>query len=83
MAQGVRRLASSALGAAVTGVAGPTPDSAPGAAGPKPVGLVFIAVADESGCVVKERQFLGERDRIRLQAAQMALDLIRRKLLGG
>lgn len=40
-------------------------------------------LADESGCEVKERQFAGERDRIRWQASQRALDLIRRRLLAG
>lgn len=82
MAQAARRIAGCTLGVSVTGVAGPTPDSGAGAAGPKPVGLVFIATADQNGCEVKERQFLGERDRIRIQASQMALDLIRRKFLG-
>lgn len=82
MAEGARRAAGSTLGVAVTGVAGPTPDTGGGAAGPKPTGLVYIAVAEESGCDVKERRFIGERDRIRWQASQTALDLIRRKLLG-
>jgi len=80
MAEGARRLAASSLAAAITGVAGPTPDSSPGPASRKPVGLVFVAIADSGGCVVKERQFLGERERIRAQAAQLALDLIRRRL---
>ncbi|MBI3667884.1 MAG: competence/damage-inducible protein A [Acidobacteria bacterium] len=80
MAQAARRAAGSTIGVAVTGVAGPTLDTGAGAGGPKPTGLVYIAVADKEGCEVKERQFLGERERIRLQATQMALDLIRRRL---
>ena len=76
MAEGVRRLASSTLGVAVTGVAGPTPDDRG-----RPIGLVFLALADGQQCTVKERQFLGERDRVRLQATQAALDLIRRRFL--
>ncbi|HYM10347.1 MAG TPA: competence/damage-inducible protein A [Bryobacterales bacterium] len=81
MAQGARRAAGSTLAVAITGVAGPTPDSGGGQAGPKPVGLVYLALADAGGCSVKERQFVGERDRIRWQASQLALDLIRRKFL--
>lgn len=76
MAVGVRRAASSTLGLAVTGVAGPASDS-----GASPVGLVFFALAGQDDCLVKQRQFLGERERVRQQATQMALDLVRRKLL--
>ena len=83
MAQGARAKAGSTLALAVTGVAGPTPDTGGGQNGPKPVGLVYVALADEHGCEVKERRFVGERERVRLQASQMALDLIRRKLLAG
>ncbi len=81
MAEGVRRLAAANMGLAVTGVAGPAADPGGTQAPPRPVGLVFLAMADGLQCVVKERQFLGERDRIRLQATQAALDLIRRKFL--
>ncbi|MBI3693520.1 MAG: competence/damage-inducible protein A [Acidobacteria bacterium] len=78
MAQRAREAACSTLGVSVTGVAGPAPD--PGSS--HPVGLVYIAVADQQSCEVKERRFVGERDRVRLQASQLALDLIRRKLVG-
>jgi nicotinamide-nucleotide amidase len=81
MAQGARQVAASTLAVAITGVAGPTPDTGGGQAGPKPVGLVYLALADAAGCSVKERRFVGERDRIRWQASQLALDLIRRKFL--
>jgi len=80
MAEAARSAAETTLGVSVTGVAGPTPDAGPGAAGPKPAGLVYIAVADAAGCQVQERKFLGERERVRWQASQVALDLIRRKL---
>jgi nicotinamide-nucleotide amidase len=81
MAQGARARACSSLGLSVTGVAGPTADAGGGESGPKPVGLVYIGLADEAGCEVKERQFLGDRDRIRAQASQMALDMVRRRFL--
>ncbi len=75
MAEGARLEAGSTFALAITGVAGPESD------GNKPVGLVYIALADERGSEVKERQFLGERDRVRTQAAQAALDLLRRRMM--
>jgi nicotinamide-nucleotide amidase len=67
-----------AVGLSVTGVAGPGPDL-----DANPEGLVFVGVADDGETVVKKRQFGGgSRDRIRQLAAQFALDLLRRRLLG-
>jgi len=61
----------------VTGVAGP------GDAGEAaPVGTVYVGLADANGCRVAHRQFLGDRDRIRQFTTQMALDLLRRRILG-
>lgn len=74
MAEGARLEAGSTFAIAITGVAGPDPDDG------KPAGLVYIALADEHGCDVKERRFIGERERVRSQAAQTALDLLRRRL---
>lgn len=76
LAKEVRRRTRSALGLAVTGIAGPeggTPD--------KPVGTVFLALADAHRVKSERHRFLGDRERIRWQAAQAALDLVRRKLL--
>jgi nicotinamide-nucleotide amidase len=70
--------AGPAMGLSVTGVAGPEPD-----ADGNPDGLVFLGVSDGAGTVVKKRQFGGRaRDRNRQLAAQFALDLLRRRLLG-
>ncbi len=67
-----------AIGVSVTGVAGPG-----GGTEATPVGTVFIGVADGGETLVKKRQFGGgQRDRNRLLAAQTALDLLRRRLLG-
>lgn len=77
MAVGVRRITGAHYGVALTGVAGPgggTPE--------KPVGLVFVAVADERGAEVKELRLGGGRETIRLGACFMALDLLRRRLTG-
>jgi len=76
MAEGVRKLASSSLGLAITGIAGPggaTPD--------KPLGLTFIALATAESTQVKEFRYGQDRCRVRLRASYSALDLIRRHLL--
>ena len=76
MAEGIRRRSKATLGVAITGVAGPT-----GGTEEKPVGLVYHALASESGTDVVERKFPGDRKRIRWFAAQQALDMVRRKLI--
>jgi nicotinamide-nucleotide amidase len=73
MAQGARKRAHTHLGLAITGIAGPT-----GATATKPVGLVHIAVASERRVDHCELHLSGNRDRIRRQSAQQALDLLRR-----
>ena len=45
------------------------------------MGLVFHSVASNSGTEVAERQFPGDRKLIRRFATQMALDMVRRKLM--
>jgi len=64
------------IGVSITGVAGPTL-----AGETEPVGTVFIAIASGDVCQVRRLQFGGERGRIRMMAAQSALDLLRRFLL--
>jgi nicotinamide-nucleotide amidase len=73
MAEGIRRRTGSTLGLGVTGIAGPGGGSAD-----KPVGLVHIAIADEKGPREHAFRFPGDRDRIRRQASQAALDMVRR-----
>jgi len=75
MAEGVRARAGSSMGLGITGIAGPT-----GGTSEKPVGLVFIALADERGTQVREFHFPGTRDRVRLWATQMALEMVRRRI---
>jgi len=74
--EGIRERCKASMGAGITGIAGPG-----GGTEQKPVGLVFIAIADDNGTEVIERRFPGDRDRIRLYATQLALDTIRRKLM--
>src|SRR5208282_5070912 len=76
MAEGIRKRCVSSYGVGITGVAGPT-----GGTEQKPVGLVYIALAGEEGTQVVERNFPGDRKRIRQFATQQALEMIRRALL--
>ena len=76
LAENFREICNSSIGVGITGVAGPT-----GGTEDKPVGLVYIAVADELGTDVVERRFPGDRQRIRWWSSQMALDMVRKKLI--
>ena len=76
LAEGIRYRCESTLGVGITGVAGPGGGSAE-----KPVGLVFHAVASDSGTEVVQRSFPGDRKRIRRFASTMALDMVRRSLM--
>jgi nicotinamide-nucleotide amidase len=76
MAEGIRKRCLSSYGVGITGVAGPS-----GGSERKPVGLVYIALAGEEGTQVVERNFPGDRQRIRQFATLQALEMIRRALL--
>ncbi len=76
MAEGVRRLTDADFGLAVTGIAGPT-----GGTPEKPVGLVFIALADDAHTEHKRLLLPGDRQLIRWRASQATLDLLRRRLI--
>jgi nicotinamide-nucleotide amidase len=76
MAEGIRKRCKATFGIGITGVAGPT-----GGTEQKPVGLVYHALASERETQVEERKFPGDRKRVRWFASQMALDMVRRKLM--
>jgi len=76
LAEGIRYRCESTLGVGITGVAGPN-----GGTPEKPVGLVFHAVASDTGTEVIQRTFPGDRKRIRRFASTMALDMVRKKLM--
>ncbi len=78
LAEGIRRRSGAALGVAITGIAGPG-----GGSPEKPVGTVHIGLADSSTTRERRFQFPGDRERIRYQATQMALDMVRRYFLFG
>ncbi len=77
MAIGARRIAKSAVGLSVTGIAGPD-----GGTDAKPVGTFFVGLAVRD-TVLSRRYFLpGERGWVKKLAAMQSLDLLRRYFLG-
>jgi len=75
MAEGIRRGTGADIGVGITGIAGPS-----GGSPEKPVGLVFISLADDRGTQVWEFRFPGDRERVRHWASQAALEIIRRRV---
>ncbi len=76
MAEGVRRRADTDFGVSVTGIAGPG-----GGSEEKPVGLVYIALADDAHTEHRKLMLPGDRHLIRWRSSQAALDLLRRRLI--
>ena len=76
MAEGIRKRAGTDFGLSVTGIAGPA-----GGTDEKPVGLVYIALANDSH--TEHRKFIlpGDRHLVRWRASQAALDLLRKRLI--
>jgi nicotinamide-nucleotide amidase len=77
MAAGARRVAGAQVGVGITGIAGPE-----GGTDDKPVGLVYVALDGEAGTRVRRARYPGGRERVRFQATQVALEMLRRGLLG-
>jgi nicotinamide-nucleotide amidase len=70
LARGVRERCGADWGLATTGVAGPEPQDG------KPVGLVYVAVADRSGAVVRELKLDGNREAVRTESVTAVLQLL-------
>jgi nicotinamide-nucleotide amidase len=68
MAKGAREVIGSDMAVSITGLAGPG-----GGTRKKPVGLVYIAVADAKGEVCRKFNFGGTRTQIKYRAAMAAL----------
>lgn len=75
MAEGIAKAAGADLGVSTTGIAGPG-----GGTAEKPVGLVYIGVYYKGNCLVKEFNFTGNRNRVRVRTTMSALDLVRRTI---
>ncbi|MBV9925826.1 MAG: competence/damage-inducible protein A [Acidobacteria bacterium] len=76
MAVGVKQRAGTDFGLSVTGIAGPG-----GGTEEKPVGLVYVALADDAHIEHKRLMLPGDRYLIRWRSSQFALDLLRRRLI--
>lgn len=71
MAAGVRRLLDADIAVSVTGLAGPTGDEYG-----NPVGTVFVGYEDAYVTVVRHFCFQGNRDAVRTQTIEAALEMI-------
>lgn len=76
MAEGARKAIGSDLALAVTGIAGPD-----GGTTEKPVGTVYIALADQDGCDVVRCHFDGNRTAIRQQTVEKGLLMLEKRLM--
>jgi len=63
LAEGIRRRTGASIGVSITGIAGPGPGT--GADAGKPIGLVYLGIADADGTQVKELRLNGDRERNR------------------
>lgn len=70
MAEGCQAVFHSGLAISVTGLAGPNSDDSG-----KPVGLVYVGACNGTRTVVRENHFSGNREEVRNQAIQAALEL--------
>lgn len=71
MAEGVRTRLGAGIGGAVTGIAGPD-----GGTDAKPVGLTYVAVADEHGVDVRRFVWTGDRHMNKQSSAEAVLQLL-------
>lgn len=76
MALGVKDRFGADIGLGVTGIAGPG-----GGTAEKPVGLVFIALANGKMCKARRFRFSGDRTAIKTSISQAALEMLRDSLL--
>jgi nicotinamide-nucleotide amidase len=76
MAESARHSFGADFALSITGIAGPQ-----GGTPQKPVGLVYLALAEAGApAQIVEKHYLGDRERVRLQASQTALDMLRLRI---
>ncbi len=76
MARAMAGAAGTACALAITGIAGPD-----GGTPSKPVGTVFIGLTVLGDTQSRRYRFLGDRESVKWQSSQMALDMLRRSLI--
>lgn len=76
LASGVRKKLGSSIGLSVTGIAGPA-----GGSTEKPVGLVYVGLADADRIHHERRILPGDRDTIRERSAYFALSCLRKFIM--
>jgi len=77
MAEGARKGSGADYALAVTGIAGPD-----GGTPQKPVGRIYIAVADEQETICQQFDWPGTRSQFKQRTSQMALNMLRKRVLG-
>ncbi len=77
MADGARINLGSDIALSITGIAGPD-----GGTSEKPVGLIYIGLSSADKVAVREERFGTERERNRERSATIALEMVRRYLIG-
>ncbi len=76
MAEQVRNISGTTYGISITGIAGPS-----GGTPEKPVGLVYVAYADESKTKVERHTFANDRLGNKERSTQAVLNLLRKQIL--
>ncbi len=71
MARGARKALDTDVAVSATGLAGPAGDEFG-----NPIGTVFIGYADAEKTVVRECHFSGDREAVRRQSAEAALEMV-------
>jgi nicotinamide-nucleotide amidase len=71
MALGALKNSKADIAIAITGIAGPKSDDTK-----KPVGLVYIAIAEKEIALVNEFNFSGSRDEIRIKTIISAIEIL-------
>jgi len=75
MAEGARARLGTAVAVSITGIAGPG-----GGSDEKPVGLTYVAVADQAGADVRRHLWSGDRSANKRDSAAAALELLLERL---
>ena len=76
MSENIRKKYKSDYGISTTGISGPG-----GGSDEKPVGTVFIGVADKNNTLVTKRNFINDREINKLKTSQLALNELRMRIV--